>query len=421
MLEKVELKRVLVEQRRNMLRKDRGIQREALKTVEKKIKLPHVVMITGLRRSGKSTLLRQVMHDYYGDEEFYYIDFEDERFLGFDARRFNDIYEALLGLFGEKKTFFIDEIQKVHSFESFVRRFYDDGFKFFITGSNSELLSREFGTKLTGRHVDLVVQPFSFKEFLGMRGFGLGKDTIHTTSGRVRIKEHFDEYLEKGGMPEYLLHGDIEILMRVYEDIVVKDIIARYDIKNDLQLRELYQYLITNFSKKFSFNSLRRTIDLGSVDTVKRYIGYLQDTHLVSLVNKFDYSLKKQLINDKKLYVLDNGFISAISTKIAEGKGWMLENLVFNALKRDRNIFYYGGKRECDFIVVDRGRIDAAVQVCYELTGENKEREISGLVEAMDKLKLKEGLILTYDQEDEIRLGGKRIVVKPVWGWMLEM
>src|SRR3989338_10029192 len=160
------LKQTLIEQRETILQKTMGIERTILKFLEKKVKLPHVVVLTGLRRSGKSTLLRQLMKKQYDDKDFYYVNFEDERLFNFKAEDFNIIYEALVELFGEKKTFFIDEIQNVHNFENFVRRFYDSGFKFFITGSSAKLLSNEIGTKLTGRHVDIVVKPFSFAEFL---------------------------------------------------------------------------------------------------------------------------------------------------------------------------------------------------------------------------------------------------------------
>src|SRR3989344_5396982 len=168
MLTKEQLKKILEEQRDSILKKKLGVERILLDGIENKRKLPHIVVITGIRRSGKSTLLRQIIKRYYKDEDFYYINFEDERLFDFKAENFNDIYESLLELFGEKKTFFIDEIQNIANFENFVRRFYDNGFKFFITGSNAKLLSKELGTKLTGRHVDIVVRPFSFLEFLKM-------------------------------------------------------------------------------------------------------------------------------------------------------------------------------------------------------------------------------------------------------------
>ena len=162
MLSEEEIKEILARQREIMLNKDYGIERTALQEIESKTKLPHVVVLTGLRRSGKSTLLRQLIKKLYQDKDFYYINFEDERLFNFSASEFNKLYEVLVSLYGKKKTFFIDEIQNVSHFETFVRRFYDEGFKFFITGSSATLLSKELGTKLTGRHVDIIVRPFSF-------------------------------------------------------------------------------------------------------------------------------------------------------------------------------------------------------------------------------------------------------------------
>lgn len=420
MLSEEQIKEILVMQRKTILNKKYGIERTVLKEVETKIKLPHVIVLTGLRRSGKSTLLRQLIKKHYHDEDFYYINFEDERLFNFPANEFNNLYEALINLFGKKKTFFIDEIQNVPNFETFVRRFYEDGFKFFITGSSATLLSKELGTKLTGRHVDIIVRPFSFLEFLKLRGFDLEKDSFYEIESKIRIKKDFDEYLTKGGMPEYAIYSDPEILTKIYEDTVLKDIAIRYKIENVIVLKQLYQYLITNFANKFSFNSLKKLINLGSVNTIKKFISYLEDTYFAKTINKFDYSFKKQIINDKKFYVLDNGFIEIISKKITKDKGWLLENLVFISLVKKHEIFYYSEKNECDFVIKKGAKIIQAIQVCYDLNNNNREREVSGLLEAMDKFKLKEGIILTYNQEKEIKIERKNIKIIPVWKWLLK-
>jgi len=420
MLSEEQIKQILVMQRETILNKKYGIERTVLKEVETKIKLPHVVVLTGLRRSGKSTLLRQLIKKHYHDEDFYYINFEDERLFNFPANEFNNLYEALINLFGKKKTFFIDEIQNVPDFEIFVRRFYEEGFKFFITGSSATLLSKELGTKLTGRHVDIVVRPFSFLEFLKIRGFNLEKDSVYKTEPKIEIKKHFDEYLIKGGMPEYAIYNDQEILTKIYEDTILKDIAIRYKIENVVVLKQLYQYLVTNFANKFSFNFLKKLMNIGSVNTVKKFISYLEDTYFAKTINKFDYSFKKQIINDKKFYVLDNGFIGIISKKITKDKGWLLENLVFSFLIKKHEVFYYSEKNECDFVIREGAKITQAIQICYDLNENNKEREIKGLVEAIDKFKLKQGLILTYNQEDEFKIGNKKIIVKPVWKWLLK-
>ena len=419
MLSDEQIKELLVKQRETILNKKFGIERSILKEIESKIKLPHVVVLTGLRRSGKSTLLRQLIKKHYKDEDFYYINFEDERLFNFPAGEFNKLYEALVSLYGKKKTFFLDEIQNVTNFETFIRRLYEEGFKFFITGSSATLLSKELGTKLTGRHVDIIVRPFSFLEFLELREFKLEKEAIYKTELKVEIKKYFEEYLINGGMPEYLVYKDSELLTKVYEDTVLKDIAVRHKIDNVVVLRNLYSILISNFANKFSFNSLKKVTDINSVNTIKKFIHYLEETYFAKTINKFDYSLKKQIVNDKKVYIIDNGFISVLSKKLTKDKGWLLENLVFNSLSKDNDVFYYFDKSECDFLLVKNKTVTKAIQVCYDLNEDNKEREISGLKEAMDKFKLNEGLLLTDNQEEEIKIKGKKIKVIPVWKWLL--
>src|SRR3989338_11288954 len=258
MLSEEQIKEILVKQRETIFNKKYGIERTILRKIESKIKLPHVVVLTGLRRSGKSTLLRQLIKKIYNDEDFYYINFEDERLFNFPANEFNKLYEGLISLYGKKKVFFLDEIQNVTNFETFIRRFYEEGFKFFITGSSATLLSKELGTKLTGRHVDIIVSPFSFLKFLELKGFKIEKDTIYKTESKVEIKKYFEEYLLSGGMPEYLVYNDTELLTKVYEDTVLKDIAVRHNVDNITILRNLYSILISNFANKFIFNSLKK-------------------------------------------------------------------------------------------------------------------------------------------------------------------
>ncbi|MBS3092095.1 ATP-binding protein [Candidatus Pacearchaeota archaeon] len=420
MLSEEQIKEILVKQRETIFNKKYGIERTILRKIESKIKLPHVVVLTGLRRSGKSTLLRQLIKKIYNDEDFYYINFEDERLFNFPANEFNKLYEGLISLYGKKKVFFLDEIQNVTNFETFIRRFYEEGFKFFITGSSATLLSKELGTKLTGRHVDIVVRPFSFSEFLELREFNIEKDSVYKTESKVEIKKYFEEYLIGGGMPEYLIYNDFELLTKVYEDTILKDIAVRHKVNNIIVLRNLYSILISNFANKFSFNSLKKITDINSVNTIKKFIHYLEETYFARTINKFDYSLKKQLINDKKFYVIDNGFIGVLSKKLTKDKGWLLENLVFNSLNKNNDVFYYSNKNECDFLLVKNKTVINAIQVCYDLNEDNREREISGLSEAMDKFKLNEGLLLTNSQEEEIKIESKKIKVMPVWKWLLE-
>ena len=421
MLTEEQIKEILIFGREKMLNKDIGIEREALNTVEEKMKLPHIVVITGLRRTGKSTLLRQIIKKFYDDKDFYYINFEDERLFNYPVNEFNKIYEVLVKLYGEKKTFFIDEIQNIDKFELFVRRFYDAGFKFFITGSNANLLSQEFGTKLTGRHVDILLTPFSFREFLKLKNIAIDEKSVYLTEKRAIIKNYFEEYLINGGMPEYAKFNDIEILERNYNDILLKDIISRYKVEDINALRELYQFLITNFACRFSYNSLMKSVKISSVNTIKKYITYLEETYFAKLIAKFDYSLKKILVNDKKIYLADNGFLKIISKKINKDYGFLLENIIFNNLSLKEEVYYDSNGYECDFIIVKNKEVVKVLQVAYELNDKNREREIKGLIKAMDKFKLKQGLIITNNQEEEIKQGNKKIIVKPAWKWLLKI
>lgn len=421
MFDAEQIKQILIDQRRTILAKPFGVEREVLEEIGEKIQLPHVIVISGIRRAGKSTLLRQIIKKYYHDKDFYYINFEDERLFGFTASGFNQLYESLVELFAEKKTFFIDEIQNVDHYETFVRRFYDAGFKFFITGSNAKMLSRELGTKLTGRHMDLVVTPFTFPEYLQFNKVEPDKEMIWHTESRALLKKRFDEYLVRGGMPEYLIYKDPEILLRTYEDIVIKDIAVRYKVENLYEMRMMYLFLITNFANRFSYHSLRKVSGLGSVNTVKNYLFYLTETFFITVINKFDYSLKKQNANDKKTYLTDNGFIRVLSTKTNKDKGWLLENLVFQVLEHYKNkVFYFSGRYECDFILQKDREITGAVQVTLDLSDKNKKREMNGLLEAMNYFNLQEGLILTMDQHSDIEAEDKKIAVRPVWRWLLE-
>lgn len=278
LLNKDQLKQVVADQRAALLNKPYGIERKVLADIDHAIKLPHIITLTGLRRVGKSTLLRQIIRKYFADQHFYYLNFEDERLFRFKAEDFNLLYEALLELYGEQKTFFIDEIQNVAHFENFVRRFYEAGFKFIITGSSADLLSKEISTKLTGRHLDMVVPPFSFQEYLHLKDFPITKEILYNTIAKTQIKSHFQNYLIHGGMPEYLVYNEPEILSHIYDDIVIKDIAVRYKVANLAEMREVFLNLISNTANKFSFNKLKTICGIGSITTVKNYVHYLTET-----------------------------------------------------------------------------------------------------------------------------------------------
>ena len=422
-MHKNSLKEIVLEQEKDRQSAGTGIPRVVLSVALRHASLPHVVVVSGVRRCGKSTLLDQVISNLYS-EGVYYLNFEDERLVTFGVDDFNRLYEVFLELYGERKIFFFDEVQNVPKWEMFVRRMQGRGCKFFITGSNASLLSKELGTKLTGRNVHVELFPFSFAEYLAFQGVSLSRNSLSLTTERAAIKRHFDEYLKHGGMPEYLKYREVSLLKRLYEDILYRDIGARYGIKQVKLLRELGLYLLSNIGGTFSYNNLKNVLGVGSMNTIKSYADYLENSYLIFLVGKFSYSLKEQFVALKKIYCIDNGLADSVAFQFSKNKGKFLENLVFLDLRRKfSEIYYYktANNLEVDFLI-KVGRNDfRLIQVADHLDHEKtRQREIAALVKAMDELQLKKALILTEDSEEEIVAGGKVISVKSVYKWLLE-
>ncbi len=422
-MHKSSLKEIILEQERDRQNIDAGIPRAALGAALRHANLPHAVVVSGVRRCGKSTLLNQIINELYKNG-VYYFNFEDERLVDFNAEDFNHLYEVFLELYGDKKVFFFDEVQNVPQWEVFVRRMQGKGCKFFITGSNASLLSRELGAKLTGRNVNVELFPFSFMEYLSFKGFRLSKDGLSLTSERAAIKKHFAEYLKHGGMPEYLKYQDTTLLKRVYEDILYRDIVARYGIKQVKPLRELGLYLLSNIGGTFSYNNLKKVLGLGSMNTIKSYADFLENSYLIFLVSKFSYSLKDQIVALKKIYCIDNGLAEAVAFQFSRNKGKFLENLVFLELRRKfSEIYYYktANNLEVDFLVKSGKNDLKLIQVADNLDNDKtRQRELNALIKAMDELKLKHALILTEDTEEKIASERKVVVVKPIYKWLLE-
>ena len=403
MIVKEELSKIVRIQKEEILSAKKSIKREKLEEV--KILDSFAIILSGVRRCGKSTLLRQMIKKV---KNFYYFNFEDPIAVSFELSDFQILEEVFREEYGESDYYFLDEVQNIPKWELFVRSMLDRGKYFIITGSNASLLSRELGTRLTGRHLDYELFPFSFKEFLKLKR-------------KTPNIESFQEYFTKGGFPQYLKNEDAEILRDVFSDIINRDISARHKIRNLKSLKEMAIYLITNVGKEFSYNSLKKTFNLGSVNSAISFISFFEDSYMLFTVPKFDYSYKKQIVNPKKVYSIDNGFSGVNSASFSEDKGRMLENMAFlNLRRKHKEIFYFQEEGECDFVVKEREKIIQAIQVCYHLTERNKDRELNGLFEALNKFKLNEGLILTYNQDDHFELKGKKIKVIPVWKWLLE-
>lgn len=364
------------------------------------LSLRHVEVISGVRRCGKSTFLKQIMLQY---SELAYFNFEDSRIFGFEVGDFQKLDEVI----GSGKTaYFFDEIQNVQAWEIFVRQLHDRGEKVYITGSNASLLSKELGTRLTGRYIGHELFPFSYPEYLLFKG-------------QENNSSSYEVYLQNGGFPEYLDSEKTEILQSLLKDIVYRDIAIRYNIKNTRSLMDITLFLISNVGKEFTFNSIRNNFSIGSANTVSDYLTWLQDSYLFFFLPRFSWSLKASAVNPRKVYAVDNGMVNANSLSFSKDKGRLLENAVYIHLRRIySSIFYFREKGECDFVVFKNDQSVILIQVCLEVHGENKDREINGLAEAMEFFKLSEGTIVTLNQSDTIILNSKQINLIPGYLFM---
>jgi uncharacterized protein len=318
-----QIKAMLLEQFRAFWQRDTGIERTQLAEIKRAAPLPRAVIVSGLRRVGKSTLLAQLAHQM-GEDKFYYLNFEDDRFLGFQAEDANDVYQMLAETFGERQVFVLDEVQNVRGWEHMVRRFLDMGFKFYITGSNASLLSRELGSRLTGRYVPVELFPFSFGEFLRFHGYALPDMARLTTVDHARLQRYLAEYMDLGGIPEPLKYRELPLLRTLYDDLLYRAIATRHHIEEVRALKELAFYLMSNPSSMVSFNKLKQRFHLGSVHTIKNYIEYLENSWLVFTENGYDFSVKRQQIAPKKMYCIDTGLVNAVGFAFSPNTGKLL-------------------------------------------------------------------------------------------------
>ncbi|PIS28639.1 hypothetical protein COT42_07445 [Candidatus Saganbacteria bacterium CG08_land_8_20_14_0_20_45_16] len=412
------LKTILLEQRDLFAKKDRGIKRETLDKVKVAMRSPHAIVISGLRRVGKSTLLAQIA-DLIGENNYYYVNFEDERLAGFSSSAANDLHKTLGLLFGERKIFLLDEIQNIPGWERFVRRFMEMGFKFYITGSNASLLSQELGTKLTGRHIPIELFPFSFAEFLKFKAFSVDVSRL-TTMEEIKLEAMFRDYLEKGGIAEALKYPELPIHATLYNDVLYRDIASRYQIEETAALKELAFYLMSNPSSLFSYNKIKELLKLGSVNTVKNFIRYTELSWLFFVVNVYAFSVKKQQIAPKKIYASDTGMAQAIAFSFSKNEGKYLENAVFLALRRqEEKIYYYKTKsdKEVDFYLPTKKLL---IQTAFTIDDPAVyKREVAALAEAMAELNINSGLILIGQGKRQNAPEEKGILISSAYEWLL--
>jgi len=413
-----------------------GIKRPYyLNKIKKLHESSHIIVITGARRSGKSFIMRQtaktLIKGGIRKNNILIVNFEDPRFVELNTKMLQKIYDVYLEFLNpqEKPYLFLDEIQEVKDWEKWVRIIHElDKAKIIISCSNAKLLSRELSTLLTGRHLDLVIFPLSFKEFLKFRNVDLSK-RFEIVNKEIEIKRLLREYIEFGSFPEVVLGGEKkQILLNYFEDILNKDIVRRFKIRKSKELVSLAKFYLGNISSLITFSSLEGTLNI-SVDTVEKFSRYLEDTFILFFLTRFSYKFREQEKSPRKVYAIDVGLANTIGFRFSQNMGRLAENLVFLELKRKEmlgsnlEIYYWKdvNHREVDFLIKENLKVKQLIQVCWEVNRpETKNREIRALLKAMKEFNLKEGLIITDDYEAEENIKGKKINYIPLWKWYLK-
>ncbi|MBI5391272.1 ATP-binding protein [Candidatus Woesearchaeota archaeon] len=392
-------------------RQEHIIGREAASNIQ--LHTDTALVVTGIRRCGKSILAYMLSKG----QKSAYVNFEDER-LNIPASDLNIVMEAIHALKGDVDVCIFDEIQNIVGWERFVVRLLTTK-KIVITGSNARLLSKELATFLTGRHRDVRLFPFSFREFCSWRGL----TPSDRTKDIAQAKTYLQEYLEKGGFPLAYTLGNV-FLVDLYKDILERDILQRYKIRHAKVLNDLAKYLVSHHSRELSYNQLRKVFAVKSVNTVKNYILYLQNAYLVLLVERFSFKLKEQALAPRKSYCIDTGIIRAVGFQSSENRGFLMENLVAVELwRRNKELYYWKDhqQREVDFILKEGKGVVQLIQVCADITHiETKQREIKALLVASRELRCNEMLVITSDYEGREQHERKIIHFIPLWKWLLK-
>ncbi|MEA3318212.1 MAG: ATP-binding protein, partial [Bacteroidota bacterium] len=370
------LKSVIISQKEKFLSKSELINRAILDKEKKKILAREVVFITGVRRSGKSSLL-YLIYKYLSKlnkipvSNILFINFEDERFINFTVADFDSLYRSFLEIENPKgkKYLFFDEIQNIKGWERWINRLYEfEDTKIFITGSNASLINSDISTSLTGRNRQIQNYTFSLLEYAKLKKIEVSLKTLLSDNKRLGINRLLNKYFDIGGFPEALKSGDTEIVDQYFKDIIYRDIIAKYSIRNIKEIKELALYLISNTGNINSYENLRKIINASNASTIKNYISVFQDVFLIYALPLFNYSIKKQIYNPNKYYASDIGFYHAVGFSFSADNGRLLENLVlFDLLRNEYEVFYWKSKKafEVDFVVHFKKKISHAIQVCF--------------------------------------------------------
>ena len=396
-----------------------------------------IVVLKGVRRSGKSSalylLIDRVLKNGLNIDKVLFLNFDDER-IPFDTSEFDLILQAYRELYPDTEMkdvyFFFDEVQLSIGWEQFVRRIYDNESKhIFITGSNAKMLSSEIASSLRGRTLQYEIFPLSFREYCSFRNISTGK---YNVAGRAKLIQGFQHYLFSGGFPE-LVENDYrhfeQILQEYYHVMLYRDLLERYEIRNLPALKYFIRRILTNLTKPTSINKIYNELKSVGINVGKNslyeWIDQLEAIYLFFALPKYDPSFVKENASEKKYYSIDTGFQGALSFSLSKNRGALLENIVFLWLRRNSSmntrLFYYKGKKECDFVITEGNELIHLVQSSWDISDdETYKRELAGLIEASEKLNCNNLWLITAEHEDDIVYNGKTIKIRSAWQVLLE-
>ncbi|MFH0973984.1 MAG: ATP-binding protein, partial [Candidatus Micrarchaeota archaeon] len=421
-------------------RTEKIIPRDALREAKKFLGHPNILAVLGVRRCGKSVFSYLLAKEISGEKNFGYINFDDERLAEVKTSDLNDILQAFYELYGDVDCVVLDEAQNVEKWELFANRLRRTK-RVIITGSNSELLSGELATRLTGRHVDVTLYPFSFKEFVKFKNKSEessvtptvkqpNETAVYTTKEKAGVLRFLNEYLTLGGFPETSKFGKTTPA-KIYNDVLTKDVLLKHGIRKKEAIKNLARYLVTNSAGEITYTKLAKIFGVKNVSTLSNWVSFLEDAFLIIKLERFAFKLKQQFVAPKKVYCVDNGMVNAVGFTFSENAGKLMENAVAVELQRRKagdsefatGVYYWKDhqQNEVDFVVKKGARVTQLVQVTRASdASEVNEREVKALLKASRQLRCGDLLVITWDYEGAEKIKGKRIAFTPLWKWLLE-
>ena len=383
---------------------------------------PLAQVVTGMRRSGKTVLCHQVLHD--SGQNYAYINFDDESLANLSSEQLNDVLEAAYVVYGDFSHIFMDEIQNIDGWELFVNRLLRRGLHVILTGPNSNLLSDELGTHLTGRYKEITLLPLSFKEFLSFSKIPLDPTS---TKALARCKEAYLDYSFNGGLPEARMFSDSRNYIKtLYNAILFKDVSKRYNVRYPKVLARLSAIMMDNFCREVNYSEIAKSLSVKGVHTLQNYASYLEKACLFKLLPRFSFKPLRRR-QSEKAYAVDLGMVTAFTgvTENGDNSGWRMENIVFLKLyseheRDDYELYYWKNGCEVDFVLVRKQRVIRLIQVSYDISNaKTRQREIDALIKASSQLSCDDLMLINFTENSIHEQNGKQIQICSIISFLL--